>query len=609
MIEENIFIKTEDLNYEYKPSPAEGRLSVKALDGINLFVDKGEFVAVVGRNGSGKSTLVKMFNALLVPCSGTVRIKGMLTSDRSNLRSIRQSVGIVFQNPDNQIVGTIVEDDIAFGLENLGVEPAEIRKRVQEALQLIDMGRYSKYPPHFLSGGQKQKVAVAGILAMKPECIVFDEATAMLDAKGRREVLEIASKLNREHGITIVYITHHMDEALDADRIVVMDKGKVVIDGLPGQVFSDIEAIGRYGLKVPQISELVHSLNANSLDIPSDIIYPEQLYACLTEMKYGRIHEKRNGMFAEEVSPQNGPYADSSYVTGENTGSKGVGEPAGLEIVRLDDVSHIYMKDTPFEAKALTNIDLAIYKGEYIGIVGHTGSGKSTLIQHINGLLLPTEGKVYVDGMEVKKGPDMKKIRSKVGLVFQYPEHQLFEETVYKDIAFGPEKQGNSPQKVRERVFEAIRLVGLDESVLARSPFELSGGEKRRVAIAGVLALNTEILILDEPTSGLDPEGREAMMKMIADLKKHRDLTVILVSHVIEDIAKYSDRIIVLSEGRVRSVGSPRQIFARDDIQEMSISPPPVTALMKMLKTDCPDVRDDIFTVEEAREEILRWFS
>ena len=202
MIEENIFIKTEDLNYEYKPSPAEGRLSVKALDGINLFVDKGEFVAVVGRNGSGKSTLVKMFNALLVPCSGTVRIKGMLTSDRSNLRSIRQSVGIVFQNPDNQIVGTIVEDDIAFGLENLGVEPAEIRKRVQEALQLIDMGRYSKYPPHFFRR-QKQKVAVAGILAMKPECIAFDEATAMLDAKGRREVLEIASKLNRSTALLL----------------------------------------------------------------------------------------------------------------------------------------------------------------------------------------------------------------------------------------------------------------------------------------------------------------------------------------------------------------------------------------------------------------------
>lgn len=602
MPEGDAFVKTEEVRYEYI-SPNVEELSVKALDGVNLSINKGEFAAVIGRNGSGKSTLAKTLNALLVPQSGAVYIKGMLTSDRSNLLPIRQSVGIVFQNPDNQIVGTIVEDDIGFGPENLGIEPAEIRRRVSEALQLVGMGKYSKYPPHFLSGGQKQKIAVAGILAMKPECIVFDEATAMLDAEGRREVLEIASKLNSEHGITVVYITHHMDEVLNAGRVIVMDKGKAVMDGFPGKVLSDIEAIGQSGLKAPQISELVHSLNKSGMEIPSDIMYPEQLHACLTEIKDGRMRgnagQPGTERFAEGV-PQKQECRTADL--------KNTYEPAGMEIIRMDNVSHVYMRNTPFEAKALENVNLAIYRGEYIGIVGHTGSGKSTLMQHINGLLFPTEGRVYVDGTEVGKGPDIKKIRNKVGLVFQYPEHQLFEETVYKDIAFGPEKQGHSPEKVKERVFEAIRLVGLDGSVLRRSPFELSGGQKRRVAIAGVLALNTEILILDEPTAGLDPEGRESIMRIIAELKEQRDLTVILVSHDIEDIARYSDRIIVLKDGRVHSVGTPRQIFARDDIQEMGISLPPVTALMKMLKKDNPDVRDDIFTVEEARKEILRWF-
>lgn len=249
---------------------------------MSLTIGQGEFLSILGRNGSGKSTLAKLFNALLLPDVGTVIVNGIDTMNEEQLWDVRSSTGMVFQNPDNQIVGTIVEEDVAFGPENLGVPPQEIRIRVDEALETIGLSEYKKHAPHLLSGGQKQRVAIAGILAMKPKCIVLDEATAMLDPIGRKEVMRILRKLNKEDGITIVHITHHMDEASKADRILVIDSGKAILLGTPKEVFKDVEKIKSLGLDVPQVTELMYELNKAGYDFPQDILTVDEAIQCLT---------------------------------------------------------------------------------------------------------------------------------------------------------------------------------------------------------------------------------------------------------------------------------------------------------------------------------------
>ena len=267
-------IKTEDLHFSY-PSPEEGTTPV-VLDGVSLEIEEGSFVAVLGHNGSGKSTLAKHMNAILLPSGGTVYVDGIDTADDSRLLDIRRAVGMVFQNPDNQIVANVVEEDVAFAPENLGVPPAEIRQRVDDALKAVNMYDHREHAPHLLSGGQKQRVAIAGVIAMQPRCIVLDEPTAMLDPIGRKDVLNTIKRLNRERGVTVVLITHHMDEAAQAGRLVVMAKGKVVADGTPKSVFSQVEELRQVGLTVPQTTALLWELRQEGYDVPLDALSDEE---------------------------------------------------------------------------------------------------------------------------------------------------------------------------------------------------------------------------------------------------------------------------------------------------------------------------------------------
>jgi energy-coupling factor transport system ATP-binding protein len=272
----------ESVKYSYKKQDNE---EVTALDGISLKIKKGEFVAVIGHNGSGKSTLAKHFNAILIPTEGTIIVDGINTKDEDKLWDIRQKAGMVFQNPDNQIVATIVEEDVAFGPENIGVEPHEIRKRVDAALKAVDMTEYAHHGPHLLSGGQKQRVAIAGVLAMKPECIIFDEPTAMLDPSGRKEVMDIIKKLNKEEHITIVLITHFMEEAVEADTVIVMEDGRSVLQGTPREIFSNVEEIKRLGLDVPEMTELAYELRKSGINIKGDILTIEEMVDTLCQLK------------------------------------------------------------------------------------------------------------------------------------------------------------------------------------------------------------------------------------------------------------------------------------------------------------------------------------
>lgn len=278
--------------------------------------------------------------------------------------------------------------------------------------------------------------------------------------------------------------------------------------------------------------------------------------------------------------------------------------------VEIKQLSHTYSQGSPFEFAALKNIDIAIEDGDFVGIIGHTGSGKSTLIQHLNGLLIPTSGTVVVDGRDIfaQKKAELISLRHRIGLVFQYPEHQLFEETVYKDIAFGPKNQGLDDSQVEKRIREAILMVGLDfDEVKNKSPFELSGGQMRRVAIAGVLAMEPSVLILDEPTAGLDPSGRDSILRQIKTLHESKGITVLLVSHSMEDIGKLVKKILVLSQGEVVFYDQPAKVFAEiETLEKIGLAVPEITYLMRRLKVKYPQIRDDIFTVEAAKAEVLK---
>ncbi|SHI27706.1 energy-coupling factor transporter ATPase [Clostridium intestinale] len=280
---EDKIIKCEDISFKYFSH--ENGEEHYALNGVNLEVTRGEFLVVLGHNGSGKSTIAKHINALLLPTEGAIYVKGLNTKDKDNLWEVRKTAGMVFQNPDNQLVATIVEEDVAFGPENLGVESKEIRARVDEALKKVGMYEYRRHAPHLLSGGQKQRIAIAGILAMQPECIIFDEPTAMLDPSGRKEVMNTIREINKNLGITIVLITHYMDEAAQGDRVIVMEQGKIVLEGNPREVFSKVKTMKEIGLDVPQVTELAYELQKEGINISTEILNVDEMVNALCQLK------------------------------------------------------------------------------------------------------------------------------------------------------------------------------------------------------------------------------------------------------------------------------------------------------------------------------------
>lgn len=579
---ENI-IEIKGLEFEYREYDENGELeSVNpVLHGIDLTVPKGQFLAVLGHNGCGKSTLAKHLNCILTATGGTVLINGMDAADENNLFDIRQTVGMVFQNPDNQLVATVVEEDVAFALENLGVPPAEIRSRVDVALKFVDMYDYREHSPHQLSGGQKQRVAIAGILAMKPDCIVLDEPTAMLDPKGRTEVMSTIQMLN-EQGVTIVLITHYMDEACKADRVIVMDDGHIIMDDVPRNIFARVDELKAHALDVPQVTELMYRLRKDGLDVPLNIISEEECAAELLKLP----HAGKVSVRPPERQPENDkvPYA-----------------------AEVKNLTYKYSVGTPFESTAVDNVSVSIRKGQFVGVIGHTGSGKSTLIQHLNGLLRPTSGEIFINGRNIwDKDTDIRSVRFMAGLVFQYSEYQLFEETVYKDIAFGPKNMGLPEEEIDRRVRGAAAAMGLSDELLKRSPFDLSGGQKRRAALAGVIAMQPQILILDEPAAGLDPKGRDTVLDEIKEYHRSSGTTILLVSHSMEDIVKYAEKILVMNRGRLFCYEDTDTVFSHTkELKQIGLGIPQISGLSHRLKDGGMDIGNDIYTIDRAEERIL----
>lgn len=625
-------IKAEHVSFEYFRRDENGNVSdmVEAVKDLSLEVKQGEFIGILGCNGSGKSTFAKMLNALLDPTEGEIWIEGMSTKDSANTWNIRENTGMVFQNPDNQIIGTIVEEDVAFGPENLGVPTDEIWSRVSAALETVGMTAYREQSPNRLSGGQKQRVAIAGVLAMQPKCIIFDESTAMLDPKGRQEVLRAAHMLNREKGITILFITHNMEEVVEADRIVVMNLGKLVAEGTPQEIFSHPEQMQEYGLELPRITELAVRLKKNGIPINGTILDEDTLVSELERVaermaggRVGQISYMSQSAQTERTYRKAGSHTGQSAQTEhvaymkqetqaeqtENTEREDRTEVMRSGLI-LDHISYRYNPGTIYEYPALQDVSLSFAKGEFVAIIGHTGSGKSTLIQQFNGLLEPDSGHIYFEGKDVfEKGYNRTHLREKVGLVFQYPEYQLFAETVLEDVSFGPKNLKLPLLEVQQRAFQAIEAVGLSDVVYDSSPFELSGGQKRRVAIAGVLAMQPDILVLDEPVAGLDPVGRKELLQMLRQLNQ-KGMTIVLVSHNMEDVAEYADRVIVMNQGTVDFDGKTAEVFQREEyLQELGLDIPVITHVMKRLREEGYQVNAGEYRMQRAVEELTAYLS
>ena len=494
-----------------------------ALDDVTLEVCRGERVCVLGANGSGKSTLASVICGLLAPDEGDVELAGHAVCtggvpDLAAYRDARRQLGLVFQNPDDQIVTSVVADDVAFGPENLGVPRAQISVRVARELRRVAMEKYAHADPSRLSGGQRQRVCIAGALAMEPSVLVLDEPSSLLDVRGRAAIMRVMGRLAAA-GATLVHVTHFMVEALAADRVVVMLHGHVALEGTPDEVFAakNAQVIEALGLEMPFEARLAVAL-------------------------------RQAGAAGGAIAA---PGAPSDEKPAACAACAHTAEPLAI-LAR--DLGFSYGPG----AQALDGVSLEVPVRATTAIVGQTGSGKSTLLRLLCGLEAADAGSLTVCGINAATKRGRRQVRRAVGYVMQHPERQLFAQTVAEDVAFGPRNQGLSAAEVEGRVAHALDLVGLADRRDA-SPFELSGGQQRLAAIAGVLAMEPELLVLDEPTAGLDPRGRARLRALMADLAAH-GVTLLQVTHSMEDAAR-ADHVVVLDQSHVLAAGTPAEVF------------------------------------------------
>ena len=589
-------ISVQDVTFTYGSEGADVSAPAEpALENLSLEIERGSYTAILGANGSGKSTLAKLIDIIEVPDSGRIVVFGKDTADDSLFWQIREKSACVFQNPDNQIVGTIVEEDVAFGPENLGIKLPELRERVDQAMKDVGIYELRLREASGLSGGQKQKLAIAGALAMRPEVLILDEATAMLDPRSRDEFLAVAEDMRRKKGLTLITITHDMSEAMRCGRIIILSKGKKAAEGTPPKIFADVE-LEKYGLRRPVAIRFAYELarlagrTLTEEDLTGEARLRERLVKILSDPSLKEDPD------LPETGPDNGTISERR------------------KIMSVKDLFSSYDGGRTF---AIKNVNLDVYEGEILGIVGESGCGKTTLISHLNSILKPSSGEIEIypeDGVTLRctQKKDVQKIRQTVGLVFQYPEYQLFEETVYKDICYGLRKMKLSADEQKDRAVKAAKAVGLEKEVLRRNPFELSGGQKRRAAIAGVLAMRPKILVLDEPASGLDPAGREEMFALINSLRE-AGTTIIIVSHNMDEAAAYCDRICCIRDGEIKVTETPEALFGdKEKTAVIGIDQPKITKFSDLLKADIRKTMPQVefespkFNPEEEAHQVYR---
>mgnify|MGYP000224059454 FL=1 len=542
-------IDIRDLSYRYRGQ------KTPALQSINLQVEEGDFVVVMGPSEAGKSTLCACLNGL-VPhffrgkFRGEVRVLGRNTREHS-VAEMAELVGLVFQDFEAQLFSTNVALEVAFGPENFNVPWEEIDRRVRRSLSLVGLEGMEQRAPATLSGGQKQKLAIASVLAMEPKVLCMDEPTTDLDPVSKLGIFAIADELRRRHDMTLVIVEHETEEAAKARRIVLMKGGTVVKDGPAHEVLREVDLMESIGVQPLGVPQYFHAMGSSELPLT---------------VEEGVAEFQARGWRIDEAAYEALRRRDAER-------ARSYGEP----IIRVEGLSYSY----PGEVNALRGVDLEVRRGEFLAIVGQNGSGKTTLVKHFNGLLEPTEGRVYVDGQETTK-QGVYKLGQKVAYVFQNPDHQIFSDTVYNEVAFSPRIRGCSEKEIEQRVKEALEAVGL-VGMEQEDPFSLTKGGRQRVAVASVLSARPEVIILDEPTTGLDYAEQRSMMELVSRLNQQGH-TIIFVTHSMWVVAEYAHRVVVLKDGKVLLEGPTREVFAREDLlRETFLQPPQIVSLSNCL--------------------------
>lgn len=534
---------------------------VVALDHISFSIPAGKRTCIVGANGSGKSTVASILSGLTAPDEGTVTFLETTVVNDGQVdfeayKTIRPQLGLVFQNPEDQIICSVVADDIAFGLENLQVPSDQITPLVEQQIELGTLTEFASENPQMLSGGQQQRVAISGALVMKPQILILDEPSAALDVVHRNNVMGLVEKL-RAAGKTIVHVTHFMDEVVSADHVITLDDGRVAFEGTPEALFEQHELVECLHLEEPFAYQVAHALNNRGVVVcksPS----AERVLSELTGLLATAVQGARSAGGAAGS-------CDDAAAAGHGDA---IGSASGSAAVSVRDTTFSYQKPV------LKNISVDVQKGSHVAVIGSTGSGKSTLARLICALDTPDSGSLCVAGLDTRQKQNRRKLHGIVGYVMQRPERQLFAQTVAEDVAFGPSNLGLSACDITSAVNDTLKLVGLSHKADA-SPFELSGGQQRLCALAGVIAMQPKVLVLDEPTSGLDPYYCSELRKIINAVLED-GCTVIELTHSMEDAAE-TDQIVVLHEGYLVFSGTPYQTFthfSEAEFQELGLGIP-----------------------------------
>jgi energy-coupling factor transporter ATP-binding protein EcfA2 len=578
MATEDLDIVLENVTFTYEDAK---RPAIKNLD---LTVRKGEKLLVTGPSGAGKTTLCRLLNGLIPHffygnLGGKVIVRGLDTVS-NDITLLSAKAGLVFQNPEDQLVCPTVSDEIAFGPENLCVPREEIQRRVDEGLKLSRMEKYADINPYSLSGGQEQSVCVASIVAMHTEILVLDEPTANLDSLGTRLVHSMITKLIESERKTLVIVSHALSElAPYVDRIVVLDSGEKILEGKPAEVFAQSESLHKIGLAPPQISRLALMLKESGVDLFKGEYPPYAL-----EEAYSRI--------VPLLEKAKGPALRSSPLR-EN--SVTVEDP----IVVTKNLTHVYEGTT---LEAVKNLSVKIGRGEFVGIIGQNGSGKTTLVKHFNGLLRPTRGQVFVGGKDTSTLPSSELART-IGYCFQNPDHQMVAFNVRDELRFGLKNLGLPKEEITRRTIDALNEVGMGPAIDAYV-HELGQGERQKIAVASLLVMRPQVLIVDEPTTGQDPATSMRMFELLKELNE-RGSTILIVSHNLDLVARYVKRVIVMKDGQILYDGTPRGAFSKPEMLETtSCDPPEMTRFGQMLSKY--EIPDDILTIEEMHDVLVR---
>jgi len=516
-----------------------------ALRDVSLEIGQGEMVVIMGASGAGKSTLVKCLNRVIPAFQngqfvGEVRVFGKrLTMEK--VGELAQTIGMVFQDFEAQLFSTTVRDEVVFGLEQLGVEPAEMYPRLTESLARVGLSGLESRDPTTLSGGQKQRLAIAALLALRPHILVFDEPTTDLDPEGRQDVFALLGEM-RKQGHTLIVVEHEVTSALAADRLLILAEGELVADGPPNELLPQVEKLEHYGIK------------------PHD---SDRLFTSLGVHEYPRDTAMAAALLQKSIST-------SSLVVSVEGKNDGKQKP---QLLSLQSISHTYA-DGP---AAVRNVSLTINEGEFIALLGKNGSGKTTLAKHMSGLLEPTQGRIFLRSQELDTLP-LVQVAQEVSYVFQNPDHQLFADTVEAEVAFGPRNIGLATEEIRIRVEEALTAVGL-QHVREHDPFLLGRGERQRLAVAALLAMRPRFLILDEPTTGLDYREQRQMMELLQRLHQE-GRALMIITHVPWVAAEYAERALLMSEGRLLWDGPMRELCAQPELCAQAAFRPPDITLM-----------------------------